>query len=122
MKTLLFLILAFQIKHFICDFPLQGRWMLGKFKNWPEFILPLASHSAVHAIGSAVIALVFAPRFVFVWSLFDFITHFVIDRIKASPKLGGRWKPQDAKFWIALGADQLAHNIVYISMVWMLIM
>jgi hypothetical protein len=91
--------------------------MLGKFKEWPYFIFPLAAHSAVHAIGSILLALLFAPHLMLTWASIDFTTHFIIDRLKANPKLGGRWKPQDAQFWIALGADQLAHNIIYIMII-----
>lgn len=33
--------LLFQAKHFLADYPLQGRYMLGKFADGKEFVLPL---------------------------------------------------------------------------------
>lgn len=44
-------------------------------------------------------------------SLADFIIHFTVDRIKASPNLGGRFNPTQPYFWWALGADQMAHHL-----------
>ena len=32
-KEIFILLILFQIKHFLCDFPLQGKYMLGKFKG-----------------------------------------------------------------------------------------
>jgi Protein of unknown function (DUF3307) len=108
--------IAWQIKHFICDFPLQNNYMLGKFKPFPFYILPLFQHSAVHAFGTAWLCALFNWPLWFI--AFDLVTHFIIDRIKASPSLGGRWKPSDKYFWWALGADQMAHQLVGIFMIW----
>ena len=32
------LLVIYQIKHFLCDYPLQGKFMLGKFKGGLEWI------------------------------------------------------------------------------------
>jgi hypothetical protein len=45
--------------------------------------------------------------------------HFIVDRIKSSPKLGGRFKPNETYFWWALGADQLAHGLTYILLIYL---
>lgn len=124
------LLVTFQVKHFLADFPLQNKYMLGKFKGGTEWILPLASHAGVHSLFTLIIsavALKYASMDSFssgnknsailsialLLSLFDFIIHFVVDRLKASPKLGGRWKPDSPYFWWALGADQLAHHLTH---------
>jgi hypothetical protein len=108
-------LISLQLKHFIADFPLQNKYMLGKFKPFPDYILPLATHSTVHAIGTAILV------FSFHWPLWfialDFVSHFIIDRIKASPNFGGKWKPDHPRFWENLGADQMAHHLVGIFMV-----
>ena len=82
--------LCFEIKHFLADFPLQTEYMLGKFRPGKEFILPLAAHCAVHAAFTLGILLYFAPHY---WALtfLDFGVHFIMDRIKASPKMLGRF-------------------------------
>ena len=117
------LLIAFQLKHFICDYPLQGKYMLGKFKE-TGWQLPLLAHTAVHAVGTFIIAVFYADIFIAAaLAFFDMYTHFVIDRIKASPKLGGRFKPDQPYFWWALGADQMAHHLThYVIIVLLLVL
>lgn len=86
------LLVLYQIKHFLCDYPLQGAYMLGKFKKYPDFILPLLAHSAVHGVATFLIALVVKPKIAFWVALFDMVVHFTMDRIKASPDMLGKFK------------------------------
>jgi hypothetical protein len=101
------LLVVYQIKHFVCDYPLQTPWMLGKFKGGTDWILPLAAHAGVHAVATiliACLALMFTGRgegyaammLPVYLGLFDFAIHFAMDRIKASPNLLGRYKPLTA--------------------------
>ena len=106
------LLIVFQIKHFICDFPLQGKFMLGKFKPGWDFVLPLAAHSGVQALGTLLVTLLFAPELCFLAPI-DFTLHFIIDRLKADKRLLGRWNPQQPYFWWALGFDQCLHHITH---------
>lgn len=86
------LLIIYQIKHFLADYPLQGRYMLGKFKPYPAFILPLLAHSGVHGIMTFLIAVWFKPPAVaLLLGALDMGIHFTVDRVKASPTLGGRW-------------------------------
>jgi hypothetical protein len=110
-------LMMFQVKHFLCDFVWQNKYMLGKFKDYPDFILPLLAHSLVQAIGSLAVILMFAPAFWWL-SIVDLVTHFMIDRLKANKKWLGRWKPDQAMFWTALGLDQMLHHLVTIYIVW----
>lgn len=107
------LLVIFQVKHFVADYPLQTSYMLGKFKPFPQFICPLAAHAGVHAAFTVIIAVAY-QRYDLVVSLalLDFTTHFAIDRLKASPALLGRFKPDQKQFWWALGFDQMAHQFV----------
>lgn len=128
MTTLFLLLIAFQFKHFICDYPLQNTYMLGKMgaTNW---VKPLAAHAAVHAIGTFVVAfyflnlsyyldnIVFATALAFI----DFIMHFTVDRIKASPFMLGRFKPDQPYFWWSLGADQMAHHLTHYLFIYIII-
>ena len=114
---MIWILAALLVKHFIADFPLQTPWMLGKGKRegWAG---PLLAHSAVHGAFTLAILLVAAPA---LWwtALVEVVAHFAIDRLKAHPDLGGRWAPAQPQFWWALGADQLAHNLFYLAIAWM---
>jgi hypothetical protein len=101
------LLVAFQLKHWVCDYLLQGEYMAGKFRDGWGWILPLASHCAVHAATTFAIVTYAAQD----WWLgavcagFDFLVHFAMDRIKASPNLMGRWKALSAKEYVQLRGD-----------------
>lgn len=122
------LLVLFQIKHFICDFPLQNQYMLGKMQA-TGWVLPLTAHALVHALGTFTITyLVFTPAY---WmdgivlasllAILDFIIHFTVDRIKASPNLGGRFNPTQPYFWWALGADQMAHHLTHYAFIFVIV-
>lgn len=85
------LLLLFQFKHFVADYPLQNKYMLGKFKDGFDWIVPLAAHAGVHGVFTFTIVILVAPN---LWwlSVVDFGCHFLVDRIKASPNLLGRFK------------------------------
>jgi len=89
---MLILLILFQIKHFVADYPLQNQYMLGKFKGGLDWVLPLSAHCLVHALMTLGIALLFNPKIAVYCALFDFVCHFCMDRIKASSNLMGRWK------------------------------
>lgn len=98
-QLLFILLLVYQLKHFIADYPLQGEFMLKKFAKDPAVWIPaLAAHAGVHALFTLVIALFvigYHPLAVAL-ALLDFCVHFTMDRIKASPSLLGRFKSLDA--------------------------
>lgn len=90
------LLIVYQIKHFLCDYPLQGKYMLGKFKPYPAFIMPLLAHSAVHGVATFGIAVMFKSwKMSLFLGLLDMGIHFLVDRIKASPSMLGRFKALD---------------------------
>lgn len=120
---LVLLLVLFQLKHFLCDYIFQNRYMLGKFNGGWSWITPLAVHCLVHAVGTYFIALFFIDTFVYAvekslqLALFDFGMHFVMDRIKASPNLLGRWKPDHHYYWWTLGLDQMIHHLTHYAIV-----
>lgn len=150
MLGLIFLLLVvFQFKHFIADYILQGEYMLGKFKD-RGWIKPLLSHVIVHGVLTGLICLIFCPKIMLVMMLLDMVCHFAMDRIKASGKLLGRFKPITAErmiqilkfkqefkyvepemklaldsnrmFWWSLGIDQMVHHLThYVIIVFILI-
>lgn len=120
METIIILLLAYQVKHFLCDYPLQTEYMLGKFKR-EGWILPLSTHAGIHALGTAIIAFLFLPLQLLVFVvLLDFIAHFIIDRIKAHPDVGGQFKPDQPYFWWTLGADQMAHHLTHYFIIYLI--
>ncbi len=108
---LLILMVAFQIKHFICDYPLQNAYMLqkGSLNGW---VKPLVAHSAVHSLGTILVVSFYSLKLGLILGLIDLVLHFIVDRIKASPKIGGKYNPSQPYFWWALGLDQMAHHII----------
>lgn len=116
------LLVLFQIKHFIADFPLQTYFpfMMGKFKE-KDWVLPLLSHAGVHFVFTFIIAIYFVN---FDLALFlavtDMITHFYIDRLKASPKLLGRWKIDEPMFWNTIGFDQMLHHLTHYLIIYLI--
>jgi len=135
------LLVVYQLKHFLADYPLQGKYMLGKFQPYPKFILPLLAHAGVHAAFTFLIAVCFKPVGVALGlGLLDATIHFVVDRIKASPDLLGRFKPLTKEtyiaaaqandqaairgntfFWWALGWDQAMHHLTHYFLIWMIL-
>lgn len=115
------LLVIFQVKHFICDFPLQREYMLKKTLPGWDFFVPLAVHSGLHAFFTLVILLVFAPSLWFLF-IYDFVIHFVMDRIKAGPKYLGRFNDQGkSSYWICFGLDQMVHHITHYSIIYFII-
>jgi hypothetical protein len=130
------LLVAFQVKHFVADYPLQGRYMLGKFREDWSFVLPLLAHVGVHALGTFFIACWFGVAQAIALALFDASIHFVMDRIKASKRYLGRFKPltadtapmataaqwrQNDRFWWSLGFDQGVHHLTHYAIIfWVL--
>ncbi len=101
-STIFTLLVLYQIKHWLADYPLQGEYMLGKFKDSWDFLEPLAAHVAVHGALTFAIAFVFTHAIPVAMSLamLDAIIHFAMDRMKAGKKYMGRWKPLTAKEWM----------------------
>ena len=121
MTQVFLLFILFQIKHFIADFPLQREYMLRKtIKDW-GFLLPLATHCAVHGVLTFAILMYFRPD---LWwlALVDFLIHFVMDRIKSGPNYLGRFNdPEQSSYWNVLGFDQMVHHLTSLLMIWLMI-
>lgn len=121
LRLVFLLLIVYQIKHYIADFPLQREYMLKKTLPHWDFVLPLSLHCAVHAAGTLIICLIFAPQ---LWwlSLLDFVMHFVIDRIKSGPRYLGRYHDLSRSgFWNVLGLDQMAHHLTHILFIYLIV-
>lgn len=121
LKWAFYLLVIFQIKHFIGDFPLQREYMLKKFLPGWEFLVPLATHCAVHAGLTLAIVL---PINLNLWWLgpVDFVVHFIMDRIKSGPRYLGRYTDRSsAGFWNSFGIDQMVHHLTGLYIVWVVV-
>lgn len=117
--TLFILLIAFQIKHFVCDYPLQGTYMLGKFKK-EGWELPLTAHAAVHFIGTFLIGLFFGFKIALAVAALDFVVHFIVDKVKVeASRTTDSTKPQ---FWWYLGLDQMAHHLTHYVIIAILVL
>lgn len=117
--------------------------MIGKFKPGWDWVLPLSAHCAVHAAATALI-IYFTVNHMYWLAAVDFIIHFAMDRIKASPNLLGRFKALSAQeykfmndpqrtneytsrlrsntfFWWSLGLDQMVHHLTHYGIIYVLL-
>lgn len=132
MTTIFALLLAFQAKHWLADYPLQGRFMLGKFRDDWGFVLPLLAHVGVHALGTFLIVFRFGVAQALTLAAFDATVHFMMDRAKASKRYLGRYKPltsetaptateaqwrSNNRFWWAVGFDQGVHHLTHYAII-----
>lgn len=115
------LLVLFQFKHFIADFPLQREYMLKKFLPGWAFFIPLSTHCFVHAL--LTFAIVVAVDVNLWWlAIVDFITHFIMDRIKSGPKYLGRFQDRSkAGFWNSFGLDQMVHHLTGFYIIWVMV-
>ena len=113
---LLILVMLF-IKHWYIDFVNQSYEEIcrkGDYLNWTGM-----KHSVKHGFGTF---------FVFFWftnlyaaatlALVDFLIHYHIDYFKMKY---GEVRMTRKRYWIHLGADQLAHHLTYLGLVWSLL-
>lgn len=95
--------------------------MLRKFRPDWDFLLPLITHCLVHGFFTLIIVMLYDPK---LWwlAVFDFVTHFIMDRIKSGPKYLGRYTDTTkSPFWVALGFDQMVHHLTSIYIVWAMV-
>jgi hypothetical protein len=135
MITVFVLLVLFQLKHFFADYPLQTKYMLGKFKDfgWEK---PLLAHVGVHALFTFLITCYFGVFHAVCFAGIDATIHFVMDRFKADRRYLGRFKslteetaPTATKeqwrsnnyFWWSLGFDQMIHHLTHYFIIFWLV-
>lgn len=132
--TFAWMTFAYLVKHFVCDFVIQmnRRDNMKKFDR-TGWVGPLATHSIDHGVGTFIVLFTAVAIHAIMGHMlhfpsglsltmimsalisFDVITHFIIDRLKASPNFGGRFGPEQKAFWMLLGLDQMLHGLVHLS-------
>lgn len=118
-KQALLLLLALQVKHVICDGPLQTLQMV---RDKSIYLKPLGViHALIHCVGSSMILLFAGLPVVLVLqlALLEFVLHYHIDFIKEKIVKNYNWYHSDGPFWWALIADQTLHHMTYVLLVWL---
>lgn len=113
-QHVLLLVAALQVKHFICDGPLQTLAMVkakGVYGH-PTGLL----HSFIHAAGTLAILAISGLGLsrLLLLGLLDFAIHYHVDYAKENVVRRAGWTPQQGFFWWALSADQMAHQLTYL--------
>jgi hypothetical protein len=119
LATVLLLIACLQVKHFICDGPLQTLRMVQDKSVYgkPYGLL----HAAVHLAGTLAVLLVFGLPFqtVALLAAMDGVIHYHLDFFKNNFVKARGWTIQDGPYWWAFTADQVLHHMTYLLLAWL---
>lgn len=121
---LLHLFFLLLVKHFICDFALQGRFQ-GPKDKYKLTSVNGHLHALDHAVGTAFIfaclsiviyfynhSAVFTS--VIVFAVLDYVLHFFIDWLKNNFVKANGWVSNQREFWILTSIDQCLHAGCYL--------
>lgn len=115
------LLLGLLVAHFLGDFTPLASERIQEAKAAGGPLLPIVGHAAVHGVltGGAV-GLLARPG----WALLAgaagtvFLSHLAIDvgRARLNARIDALRSPDRQAFWVALGADQLAHVAILVGL------
>jgi Protein of unknown function (DUF3307) len=114
--AVLVLILLLQIKHFICDGPLQTKAMVDGKSIYGNRLGLL--HAGLHGLGSLVALAWFGLGWKLVLALAaaDMVIHYHIDFTKENIVRSHGWTTITREFWWALAIDQFLHHLTYLAL------
>jgi hypothetical protein len=80
-------------------------------------------HSIKHGIGTFAVFWLFIGeiQYCLLIGFIDFVLHYHIDWLKININKRYNYTTENPKFWAWLGADQLAHSLTYLGLVWLAI-
>ena len=112
---LLILLVLLQVKHAVCDGPLQTRWMLVEKGHYgrPGGIV----HAGLQGAGSGACVLLVGggAGIVLLVALVDTVIHYHVDFGKQQLVTRRNWGVTDNAFWWAMTFDQMLHQLTYIA-------
>ena len=113
----LLVLLAFQVKHLLCDFVLQTKSQVYNKGFYGR--LGGITHAGLHILFSvpALLLLTRSAATISILIACEFVVHYHTDWLKTRAERLFGWTPQDAIYWIAFGTDQFVHQATYIVMV-----
>ena len=110
----LIVILILLFKHLVCDFFLQTAY---QYRNKGIYGHPGGLlHAGLHVLGTAFLFLYVnpGPKIVALILAGEFIVHYHIDWAKEQLVRRFDWR-DGARFWNAIGFDQLLHGLTYLA-------
>lgn len=117
--TALTVLILLQIKHLIVDWCWQPEY---EWKNKGTYLhFGGIRHALKNAIGTALCFAAFTSwPIVAAILVADFLIHYHIDFAKMNINRIKNWGPlTHSQFWMLTGADQFAHQITYLALVWL---
>jgi len=119
---ILLLLLFLQIKHWYADFKIQTYLQTVKKGVWLD---PIGvSHSVDHVLCTLVALLLFSLIYplsglaILIIAFVEGILHYIIDFVKVKYGCKDNTKPI---FWTQFGLDQLAHQVTYLGIAYILL-
>ena len=112
--SLIAIFVVLQIKHFVCDYPLQTAYQL---HNKGTYLHPGGIiHAGLHALFTTAAFLVAPPALVLGVAIVvgEFLFHYHVDWAKEQIIRRKGWNAHQREFWWAIGLDQLLHHLTYI--------
>lgn len=104
------------VKHFVCDFVLQTPWQIAQkgIYGAPGGLV----HSGIHIAGTLLALLAVMPPLSTIATVLvvEFLVHYHIDWSKEQTVRRLNWRV-GARFWNAIGFDQLLHSLTYLAIV-----
>jgi len=118
MNSMFLMMVLFQVKHFLFDFPFQNKRHLLYKGNYGN--IGGIEHSLLHGVGTYLVVGLCTNNLVIglLFAVIDTMLHYHIDWLKVN---FGSKTTSDPKFWTHLGLDQLAHQLCYIGYIYFLI-
>jgi len=118
-ETILLTLVLLQIKHWYIDFVNQSNEEVSSKGIYGD--RQGINHSAKHGLGTALAVwiAVGTPYLIFavICGIIDFVVHYHVDWAKMNYGNRDITTPQ---FWNHLGLDQMAHQLTYIFIAWMM--
>ena len=113
--SVLGILVVLQIKHFICDYPLQTSYQLNNKGTYLHAGGIL--HAGLHALFTTSAFLIVPPAFALGCGIVfgEFLLHYHIDWAKEQLVRHMGWQPNQHPFWWLIGADQMLHHFTYIA-------
>lgn len=118
---LLFLMFLFQLKHFLADYAFQTGWMVANKGRYGH--MGGIAHAGLHALLTIPVLLTTAEPIlaVLVIAVTEWVVHYHIDWTKSQLTRRAGLTPADKSYWTLSGADQWAHQLTYLAILWYLI-
>jgi hypothetical protein len=115
----LLVLVVLQVKHLICDGPLQTLRMVQEKSYYGR--LHGLLHALVHLVGTGLVLALFGIplQMVAMLAALDGVIHYHVDYLKNTLLRIKSWSTNDAPYWWAFTADQMLHHTTYVLLVWL---